>query len=109
MKLVALSDTDHGGGTMLQNLTISFIIYLGKNSIKWASNEQTGLALSKMVVELVTLGDLSTEIRSIWQLLIDLNIIPFSSDPVVIRYDNQAVISFINSPMFDSKAKFEKI
>jgi len=109
MKLVALSDADHGGDTVSQKSTSGFIIYLGKTPIKWASKKQTGVALSTMVAELVALGDLSTEIRWIKQLLIDLDIIPISGDPVTIRCDNQAVLGFIDSPKIDSKAKYEKI
>jgi hypothetical protein len=109
MKLVALSDADHGGDTVSQKSTSGFIIYLGKTPIKWASKKQTGVALSTMVAELVALGDLSTEIRWIKQLLIDLDIIPISGDPVTIRCDNQAVLGFIDSPKIDYKAKYKKI
>lgn len=82
-----------------------YFIKFGKNVINWKCSKQRIVALSTMEAELLAFCDNVCEIKWFLTLLKELNHDELIQEPVVIKTDSQALISWIKNPRQNSKSR----
>lgn len=97
------SDTDWAGDSDDNVSTNSFIIYLGKHPISWASKKQKGVARSSTEAEYRAVASTAAELSWICNLLTELGI-QLPSSPLI-HCDNVGATFLCANPVFHFRMK----
>ena len=88
-----------------QIYTISgYVFTLGADAVSWRSCKQTILTKSTMEAELTTLDIASAEAKWLRELLLDLPVVEKPIPAILMNYDNQTVITKVNSAKDNAKS-----
>ena len=98
------SDSDHAGDKLLGTPSHSgVIILLNGIVVHWRSKKQPKTSVSPAAAEIYACSEAVRELRQIWWIARDLNIVTFGA--MVVQVDNNQVISFKYSTCSKSKLR----
>jgi hypothetical protein len=84
--------------------TSGYVFTLGGDTVSWRSCKQTIVTKSTMKVELTALDIASAEAEWLRELLSDLPVVEKSILAILMNYDNQTVITKVNSAKDNAKS-----
>jgi len=84
--------------------TSGYVFLLGGGTVSWKSCKQTILTKSTMEVELTALDTAGTEVEWLRELLMDLPVVEKPVSAISMNYDNQTVITKVNSSKDNMKS-----
>jgi hypothetical protein len=84
--------------------TSGYVFLLGGGVVSWKSCKQTVLTKSTMEAELIALDTAGAEVEWLYELLMDLPVIEKPIPAISMNYDNQTVITKVNSSKNNMKS-----
>ena len=103
LKLLGYSDAEFGGDLDNRRSCTGHVYILGDATITWGSHRQGAFADSTTQAKLISCAKFVNKTDWLVRLLVDIGIT--QTLPIIVFYDNQAVISLIKNPDYQNKGK----
>ena len=98
LRLVGYNDADWGSDLDQRKSTSGYIFLLSSGAMSWSSKKQSCIVLSTMELEYLACSIAVQEGVWLRRFIIGLGIVAHASEPIIIYYNNIALLTYAKDP-----------